>query len=125
MSTQNGTDIITKVHCGENWKPLKVFINSEQKNETEVWTYSYRILTINYSLPTNENTLDTHIVMCMSKSDLNCDGVVDEIDVITAAKAFGSTPLDSNWKQAADLNDDDVVDIFDIVSFANEFGKTV
>lgn len=56
--------------------------------------------------------------------DINHDGIVDIFDVVLAASAFGSTPLDSNWNQAADLNNDDVVDILDIVLLANDFGKT-
>ena len=56
--------------------------------------------------------------------DINSDGIVDIFDVVSAALAFGSTPGDSNWNQAADLNNDGVVDIFDIVLIATNFGET-
>ena len=57
--------------------------------------------------------------------DVNRDGVVDIFDVVLAAKAFGSTPIDPNWNKAADVNNDALVDIFDIVLLATNFGKTV
>ena len=56
--------------------------------------------------------------------DINGDGIVDIFDVVLAAMAFGSTPIDPNWNQAADLNNDDIVDIFDVVLLARNFGKT-
>ena len=56
--------------------------------------------------------------------DINGDGIVDTFDVVTVAIAFGSSPEDPNWNQAADLNNDDTVDIFDVVLLAQNFGKT-
>jgi len=57
--------------------------------------------------------------------DLNKDGVVDMFDIVLAAKAFGSTPIDANWNPVADLNNDSVVDIFDVVMVAKNFEKTI
>ncbi len=55
--------------------------------------------------------------------DLNQDGVVDILDAVQAASAFGSYPGHPNWNGQADLNHDNEVDIFDIIILANNFGK--
>jgi hypothetical protein len=47
--------------------------------------------------------------------DINGDGVVNVLDVIMQAAAFGSTPKDSNWNPRADLNDDGIVNILDAI----------
>jgi hypothetical protein len=50
--------------------------------------------------------------------DLNGDGVVDILDAIILAQAFGSTPQDKSWNPEADLNNDLVVDIVDCIILA-------
>ncbi len=47
--------------------------------------------------------------------DLNLDGVVDILDAVQAASAFGSYPGHPRWNSHADLNHDNEVDIFDII----------
>ncbi len=56
--------------------------------------------------------------------DLNGDGIVEILDAIQAASAFGSYPGHPNWNSLADLDQDNVIDIFDIIILANNFGKT-
>jgi parallel beta-helix repeat protein len=55
--------------------------------------------------------------------DLNGDGIVDILDAVQAASAFGSYPEHPNWNSKADLNHDNVVDILDIIILASNFGK--
>ena len=57
--------------------------------------------------------------------DTDGNGEVDIFDVVLIAMAFGSTPIDVNWNQAADLNNDSIVDIFDVVLLTQNFGKTI
>ena len=47
--------------------------------------------------------------------DINGDGVVNILDAIMQASAFGCTPQDTNWNPRADLNDDGVVNILDAI----------
>ncbi len=66
-------------------------------------------------------------VICMLTTvtgDINNDGVVDIVDIVIVAIAFGSTPEDPNWNPIADLNQDGVIDIVDIVLVAIHFGET-
>jgi parallel beta-helix repeat protein len=56
--------------------------------------------------------------------DVNGDGIVDIVDVVIVALAFGSEPGDPNWNPVADLNGDSIVDIVDIVLVAIHFGET-
>jgi parallel beta-helix repeat protein len=56
--------------------------------------------------------------------DLNGDGVVDILDAVQAASAFGSSPRHPNWNGQVDLNNDGIIDIFDLIILASNFGKT-
>jgi len=56
--------------------------------------------------------------------DINGDGIVDIVDIVIVALAFGSEPGDPNWNPVADLNGDGIVDIVDIVLVAIHFGET-
>jgi len=65
--------------------------------------------------------------------DVNGDGIINIVDVVIAAIAFGSaaeddpeTPWDetANWNPEADLNGDGIIDIVDLVIIGVNFGKT-
>jgi hypothetical protein len=54
--------------------------------------------------------------------DINHDGIVDIIDIATAAKAYGTKPGDPKWNPNADMNRDRTIDILDIAKVAREYG---
>jgi len=56
--------------------------------------------------------------------DINDDNVVDIVDIVIVAAAFGSQIGDPIYNPIADLNHDEYVNIFDIVTVALNFGKT-
>ena len=56
--------------------------------------------------------------------DIDDDGIVDVLDIYTAALAFGSYPEHPNWNCNADANRDNKIDIEDIYLIAINFGKT-
>ena len=56
------------------------------------------------------------------REDLNADLLVNIMDIVTVARAFGSTLVDLRWDDTADLNDDDAVTIIDISQVAMMFG---
>jgi hypothetical protein len=55
--------------------------------------------------------------------DLNQDGIVNVLDAIQTASAFGSHVGDPGWNEQADINRDGVVNILDVIVLANNFGK--
>jgi len=59
------------------------------------------------------------------KGDVNLDGVVDIYDAIALAKAYDSTPENSNWDLYADFNKDNKIDIFDALILAANFGRKI
>ena len=58
------------------------------------------------------------------EGDINVDGIVDIVDIIIAALAFGSRPGDPNWDPRVDVNCNNLIDICDLVKIAVNFGKT-
>jgi len=56
--------------------------------------------------------------------DLNNDGVIDILDLVTFALAYGSIPGIPIWNPYVDLNQDSTIDIFDLVIIAVNYGKT-
>jgi len=57
-------------------------------------------------------------------SDINHDLIVDIFDVVRAAGAYDSTPVDLNWNPHCDIAEPySVIDIFDIVTIAMSYGK--
>jgi hypothetical protein len=65
--------------------------------------------------------------------DINWDRIVDIVDVVICAMAFGSASEDNpetpwnetlKWNPNADLNQDEIIDIVDLVIVAISFGKT-
>jgi len=62
-----------------------------------------------------------HITML---GDINGDGIINIIDIVIAALAFGSQPGDPNWNPDADLYVDGVINIIDLVVIAIRFGQT-
>jgi parallel beta-helix repeat protein len=54
--------------------------------------------------------------------DVNHDGIVNVLDAIRAALAFGSIIGEPEWNSEADLNNDCSIDIFDLILLANNFG---
>jgi len=59
------------------------------------------------------------------QGDLNDDGIIDILDVSTAAIAFGATPDNPRWNAKADLNFDGVIDVLDLVMIILNFNGPV
>jgi parallel beta-helix repeat protein len=55
--------------------------------------------------------------------DLNLDSIINILDAISAASAFGSRAGDPGWNEQADINRDGVVNILDVITLANNFGQ--
>lgn len=47
--------------------------------------------------------------------DLNGDGEVNLIDLVTLAALYGTTSADAEWNPIADLNTNNIVDLQDLV----------
>ena len=56
--------------------------------------------------------------------DVNDDAIVDIVDIVIVAIAFGSRSEDPDWNPVADLNYDNLIDIVDIILVAIHFGET-
>ena len=92
-------------------------------------TEGYRAPAGNYPVNSTSRYLDRPIATnstafaIIFQGDINGDGVVNILDAILLAKAFGSRPGDSNWDPRADLNKDNVVNILDAIILSLNFGK--
>jgi len=70
------------------------------------------------------NTLVLGNVPVTVMGDINGDGVVNILDAVIIAQAWGSTPSSPNWNIRADLNHDGKVDILDAVRIGLHWGET-
>ena len=55
--------------------------------------------------------------------DVNGNGRIDIVDLLIVARAFGSTPVSSNWDIRADLDGNSLINIADLVSVARNYGR--
>jgi parallel beta-helix repeat protein len=56
--------------------------------------------------------------------DINNDEIIDILDLVTIALAYGSVPGLPIWKPYADIVQDEIIDIFDLVMMAIHYGET-
>lgn len=56
--------------------------------------------------------------------DLNSDGIVGILDLITVARAYGTKPGDPYFNQLADLNGDQIINVLDLILVARNYGRT-
>lgn len=59
-----------------------------------------------------------------NEADVNHDGKVDILDIVTVAKAFGTKMGDPNWNKKGDLDNNGIVNILDVFLVASEYGST-
>jgi parallel beta-helix repeat protein len=75
-----------------------------------------------------ENNIDRYPLIYpfgyVPSPDLNNDGVIDILDLVRFALAYGSIPGIPIWNPYIDLNQDSIIDIFDLVIIAVNYGKT-
>jgi branched-chain amino acid transport system substrate-binding protein len=58
----------------------------------------------------------------LSDVDLNFDGKINILDIITIGVSFGAAPGAPNWNIEADINGDAKINILDMISVATKFG---
>jgi hypothetical protein len=54
--------------------------------------------------------------------DVNYDGMIDILDCVLIAAAFGATPSDPDWNLSSDVNRDNLVDVYDMIFVSIDFG---
>jgi hypothetical protein len=54
--------------------------------------------------------------------DVNHDGAINIMDVVTVAVAYGSKPEDNRWNPRTDMNGDNIINIIDIIQTVRAVG---
>jgi len=123
VSGANGTSGYVRViqPVGLNSTRIKVFVNNTQlvpppypsisTNGTHYFIYFGFTFASMYNI-----SIEFPIA-----GDVNCDGIVNIVDIVLCALAFHSTPTDPNWNPHADLYEDEIINIIDIVIVAIHF----
>ncbi len=63
-------------------------------------------------------------ILSFHPADFNNDMIIDIYDIVIAAIAYGSTPIDPNWNPDCDLAElYGIIDIFDLVTVASHYGQ--
>jgi hypothetical protein len=107
--------------------------------ETESFTVTWNTSTVSYgnytiaavvqivmneTLTTN-NQLRVGPVMVTIIGDVNGDFIVQIVDLVLLARAYGSKEDNIRWNPNADLNGSGVIDIADVAISASHFGSDV
>ncbi len=58
------------------------------------------------------------------RGDVECNAVVDILDLSFVASHFGETPADGSWNVSADIVANNEIDVFDLVTVGSSFGNT-
>ena len=56
------------------------------------------------------------------RADVNKDGKVNVLDLITAASAIGTRPGDAKWNPNADVKQDNIINVLDLIAVARYLG---
>lgn len=101
-------------------------------NTTDVPYGNYSISAYASPVPGEADTADNvyidgsvRVVRIQNSVDINGDGIVNVLEILIVALAFGSYLGHPNWNPIADLNQDGIINILDIVIIAVHFGETV
>jgi len=57
--------------------------------------------------------------------DLNSDGIVNIMDLISVAVSFGTSRGEAGYNVAVDCNGDGVIDLMDLIAVATKFGQVL
>ncbi len=121
----NSSQVTSANHCGSpgDLCLARVFLNLV----TPVATLKFAFPSAStFELYCEFHPLAMHSKVFVNRTpDINSDHVVNIIDLVMVAIAFGSNPTTINWNPNADLNRDNMVNILDLVAVAVNFGRTV
>lgn len=73
---------------------------------------------------TTDNTLTDGWVSVTIPGDINCDGTIGLIDLVTMVIAYGSKLSDSNWNPNADIDDNGNIGLTDLIILIKHYGQT-
>ena len=72
----------------------------------------------------NQANIDRYPLMRPWRSwDVNCDGLVNVLDLIKIANALGSKLGEAPWNPNADAKEDGIVNVLDLIVVANHLGS--
>ena len=117
-----GTVLVTNLGVGEN-KTITFQWNTTGLTPCHNWTISAQAPLVGDINPSDNTLVDGHVKIKMW-CDVNADGIINILDIVATAIAYGSTPNSSNWNPQADVNQPfGHVDILDIVLISSHYGQ--
>ncbi len=134
VQNEDNTTIILAINA-TNWNP-------EEAHEFLAFSWTptnatidpQKVAKITLTLEVKQNTTDltdfSFDILFEGKdqtllpTDLNKDGIVDSLDLVIVASAYGSKPGDANWNEIADIDNNGCINIYDFCAVAKDLGKT-
>jgi len=121
----NTIDTQTVVDLLPNEEIVLTFLwNTTELEPCNNFTISAEASPVPYEVDLADNFYENGHVKIKLWGDINNDGKVDIIDIVTISVAFGSYPGHPRWNPDADINRDQQVDIMDVTIAAANFGKS-
>ena len=110
-----------------NLAPTNESIVTFTWNTTEVTPCRNYTITVKTSLIPYELNITDNTAICNVKvrymGDVNGDGMVDVMDILSVAESYGAYPTSSRWNPHYDLDQNLIIDILDILIIATNYGK--
>jgi len=133
VRNEDNTTIILKVNT-TNWNPEKApeFLNfSYYPINLEIEIQKTAKITLTLHVHQNTSTIKqfSFDIIFEGKTqtylptDLNKDGIVNMLDIMIVASAYGSRPGDPNWNETADITKDGIVNMRDVILVVSDYGK--
>ena len=101
-----------------------VFFSPQAEGESDLSLQNVRVMNlILETIPVELQDGRVTVTLCIP-GDLNCDCVVDIVDIMLVASRWHSSVGNDDYDPAYDLNDDGEIDIVDIMLVAIHWGET-
>lgn len=119
-----GATSTVKLYVGDKGKPTKLFINGVERVEGDGWNYDDSAKTMTITVTHFRGGTEEVLIDWRMLGDVNGDGIVDIIDLVRVAYAYGASKDELAWDADADFNKDNIVNILDLAIVGENYGKS-
>jgi hypothetical protein len=96
--------------------------NGSDSNNDGIGDVPYVINHAEYPATPTGNIDHYPLMHLWRRSDVNCDGQINVLDLIAVSRALGTHPGYPRWNPNADIHEDGVINVLDLITVAVQLG---